>query len=227
MPHYLGGKLGRSSSRSIFPSIHFTPRALSCFAAPALLLSSFSLSRSSLRLREWKKERALHPFYRSFALSRILSVTFGLSICIVNLRIGSLSTRDSPLSPFSYRPIVVSPAPLLRILSLTVSPAGHTTSTATTTTTATIITITTIPPILHCLRTERACDNLLGRSSEPRIVRDVLALWALSFPIPENRAFSPTIGPRVSSLFPPHSNPLPPFLLVLIPYSCVIYAGSG
>ncbi|KYM99251.1 hypothetical protein ALC62_10021 [Cyphomyrmex costatus] len=35
MPHYLGGKLGRSSSRSIFPSIHLTPQALPRAAAPA------------------------------------------------------------------------------------------------------------------------------------------------------------------------------------------------
>lgn len=110
MPHYLGGKLGRSSSRSIFPSIHLTPRALPrATPAPASASTIPPFSISSSWLRGWKKERSCYPLCLSLSLflSRSRTLLFPLGLYIVYFRIGSLSTRDPPPSPLSYGPIVV------------------------------------------------------------------------------------------------------------------------
>lgn len=119
MPHYLGGKLGRSSSRSIFPSVHLTPQALPraavVAAAPApaiplarqLLVSTSRVKKGTIRY----PLSAPSPFL-SFSRSRILLFPFG-PLYIVYFRIGSLSTRDPPPSPLSYGPIVVFSPSLL------------------------------------------------------------------------------------------------------------------
>lgn len=133
---------------------------------------------------------------------------------IVYFRIGSLSTRDPPPSLLSYGPIVVfSPShpPSFLAAPLLLKTPQHT-------------------PILRFLRTERACDNLLGRSSGPRLVRPVLTRcqpFPSPLPFTIGGAVPPAPRSAQSGLSPCPAILLPPFLLVLIPYSCVIYAGSG
>lgn len=95
----------------------------------------------------------------------------------------------------------------------------------------------TATPILGFLRTERACDNLLERSS--RTEARPPCSRALSSPPPSSPSFPPRIPLSLSRCRTSPSNGpgpavlsalcrlLPPFLLVLIPYSCVIYAGSS
>lgn len=110
MPHYLGGKLGRSSSRSIFPSIHLPPQALPRAAAPAPLPPS-SRSRSprldfaGRKKKEKKKRnnRAIRSAFLSLSLSFTHTTVSVRFLYIVYFRIGSLSTRDPPPSPLSYR----------------------------------------------------------------------------------------------------------------------------
>ena len=198
MPHYLGGKLGRSSSRSIFPSIHLTPRALPRAA------STIPLRSRSPRLDfagEKRNDRAIRFAPLSLSLSLSLSCSrillFPLGLYIVYFRIGSLSTRDPPPSPLSYGPIVVSSVPLSRSLSpSSLSSWRHHSTT----------------PILRFPRTERACDNLLGRSSGPRLVRPVLTLCQPFLLSPflhrmtVSHQRSPSIGP-VRSLSPYPASP--------------------
>lgn len=117
MPHYLGGKLGRSSSRSIFPSIHLTPQALPRAATPA---PAIPRSRSPrLDFAGEKRNEPCYPLRRSVCLSLSFSFSFTYtlvstrSLYIVYFRIGSLSTRNPPPSPLSYGPIVVFSPSLL------------------------------------------------------------------------------------------------------------------
>lgn len=109
----------------------------------------------------------------ALCLSLSLSLSFthtpvsARPLYIVYFRIGSLSTRDPPPSLLSYGPIVVfSPSlpPSFLAAPLLLKTPQHT-------------------PILRFLRTERACDNLLGRSSGPRLVRPVLTRCQ-PFPFP-------------------------------------------
>lgn len=99
----------------------------------------------------------------------------------VYLRIGSLSTRDPPLSPLSLtdREIVFGPS-----LPPSPPPPGHTAT-----------------PILRFLRTERACDNLLGRSSGPRLTSLFLSL--------PSRSSLPNAIPPASRSEPESSQVLP------------------
>lgn len=171
MPHYLGGKLGRSSSRSIFPSVHLTspctpPPPRPSLPPFSLALRSLDLLVSSSRVK--KGARVCHPLslaLLSLLLCAPLTRTRTLSpgsprlLYTVHLRIGSLSTRGPPPSPLPYGPIVVFSSPSLPPspppspppfpLLLDTPPHHH-------------------PNSLRSLRTERACDNLLGRSSGPR-----------------------------------------------------------
>lgn len=216
MPHYLGGKLGRSSSLGpSFPPSTLLPERYP--APPPPLSRSPHLDFAG----EKKSECAIRslPLSFSHSLFPVFTHTLLLVLHTVYLRIGSLSTRDPPLSLF-LTDRSSSSAPLSHPLPRRYYPLGHTAT-----------------PILRFLRTERACDNLLGRSSRTKtLVRPVLARWLLSLPPPPPfRSFlfrmlshQPLDRPRLFG-FSPYPAPrfLLPFLLVLIPYSCVIYAGSG
>jgi len=128
MPHYLGGKLGRSSSRSIFLSVHFTPLG----RYPATPPSSIRFGPSRFDFRERKKERVSHALslshHPSLSLPRpVLPLGLAcsrslLGLSIIYLWIGSLSARDPPLSPLSFDR---SPVPLCHPLPRRLSSWTH------------------------------------------------------------------------------------------------------
>lgn len=238
MPHYLGGKLGRSSSRSIFPSVHFTSRPLPCTPPPPTR-SPFSLALRSrpprLKFADGKRSASVPstlslPFANSFSLFFGISLSLSLlhtctlswlpstSLYTVHLRIGSLSTREPPPSPLPYGPIVVFSRPSLPpspLATAVASPLGHSTT-----------------PILSVPSEQRErvtiySGDLRDREARRPPCRPRAAkppTFSISF---ENERERPCDRPYPYLPPPLRCASTPPFLLVLIPYSCVIYAGSG
>lgn len=221
MPHYLGGKLGRSSSRSIFLSIHLTPQALPRAAAtsrprhpplpPVLELLVSSTSRV-------KKEMIVLS-----ALQLSLSFSFTHTPVSVPVSLHSLlwdrisfHPRSSSVTSFLWTDRRLQP------LSPSLSPRPPPSPPES----------TAAPPQFSVSSEQRERVTIYSGDLRDRgssALSSHAASLASSPPpsVLHRSAVSPAPRSAQSGSSPYPAVLLPPFLLVLIPYSCVIYAGSG
>jgi len=153
------------------------------------------------------------PFSLFLSFSFTHTPVSARSFYIVYFRIGSLSTRDPPPSPLSYGPIVFSPSlplsfPAVSLLLKTLQHHPNSSFPQNRESvwqfTRAILGTEARPPCPHALPVSPLPPLVLHRSAVP--------------PAPRSVQYGRSPYPAILLL---------PFLLVLIPYSCVIYAGSG